>query len=77
VSLKSRKGGTAPPPTAEILEWRCARLRRAGFDSESAEWLSSGSRVDLHALIELVERGCPPPLAVRILAPLDYDGGDR
>jgi hypothetical protein len=26
---------------------------------------------DLHALIELVERGCPPALAVRILGPLD------
>jgi hypothetical protein len=24
----------------------------------------------LHALIELAERGCPPELAVRILAPL-------
>ena len=29
------------------------------------------TRYDLHALIELVERGCPPELAVRILAPLD------
>jgi len=27
--------------------------------------------VDVHALIELVERGCPPDLAARILAPLD------
>jgi hypothetical protein len=26
--------------------------------------------VRLHALIELVERGCPPQLAVRILAPI-------
>ncbi len=77
MSQKSRKGRTARPPTAEILEWRCARLRQAGFDSGSAEWLSRGSGVDLHALIELVERGCPPPLAVRILAPLDYDGDDR
>jgi len=29
---------------------------------------------DLHALIELVERGCPPALAVRILAPLEERG---
>jgi hypothetical protein len=27
--------------------------------------------VDVHALIELVERGCRPELAARILAPLD------
>jgi hypothetical protein len=26
---------------------------------------------DLHALLELVDRGCAPDLAVRILAPLD------
>jgi hypothetical protein len=28
-------------------------------------------RRDLHALLELVAAGCPPELAVRILAPLD------
>jgi hypothetical protein len=28
-------------------------------------------RYDVHAVIELVERGCPPDLATRILAPLD------
>jgi hypothetical protein len=32
--------------------------------------------MDLHALIELVERGCPPPLAARILAPLDHERHD-
>ena len=26
--------------------------------------------MDLHALLELVDRGCPPRLAVRILAPI-------
>jgi hypothetical protein len=46
-------------------------LRKAGFDSELAERLSRECAVDLHALIELVERGCPPPLAARIVAPLD------
>jgi hypothetical protein len=29
--------------------------------------------MDLHALIGLVERGCPPPLAARILAPLEHE----
>jgi hypothetical protein len=29
--------------------------------------------LDLHALIELIERGCPPGLAARILAPLDTE----
>jgi hypothetical protein len=59
--------------TAEVVAWRCTRLGNAGFDSELAEELSRERGVDLHALIELVERGCPPPLAARILAPLDDD----
>jgi hypothetical protein len=27
--------------------------------------------VDLHDLLNLIDRGCPPPLAARILTPLD------
>ena len=57
--------------TADIVSWRRTRLGAAGFDGELAEDLSRERGVDLHALIELVERGCPPPLAARILAPLD------
>jgi hypothetical protein len=30
--------------------------------------------MDLHALLELVDRGCPPALAARILAPLEPGG---
>jgi hypothetical protein len=56
----------------EIVAWRRKRLRQAGFDDELAEQLSRECAVDLHALIELVERGCPPPLAARILAPLEH-----
>jgi len=55
---------------AEVVTWRRARLQKAGFDAALAAHLSYDSGVDLHALIELVERGCPPPLAARILAPL-------
>jgi hypothetical protein len=29
--------------------------------------------VDVHALLELVDRGCPPVLAARIMAPLDWE----
>jgi hypothetical protein len=43
----------------------------AGFTSPAAARLAADLRFDLHALIELVERGCAPELAVRILAPLD------
>lgn len=58
---------------ADVVAWRRARLRNAGFDSELADQLSRECAVDLHALIELVERGCPPQLAARILAPLEHE----
>jgi hypothetical protein len=73
VSLRS---GETARSSARIVEWRRARLRQAGFDGALAEQLSSECGVDLHQLIELVERGCPPPLAARILAPLDTERRD-
>ena len=56
-----------------MVAWRRARLRKAGFDSALTEELSQECAVDLHALIGLVERGCPPPLAARIMAPFDHE----
>jgi hypothetical protein len=54
-----------------VVAWRRRRLERAGFESGLADALAADRRADLHALLELVDRGCPPALAVRILAPLD------
>jgi hypothetical protein len=54
-----------------VVGWRRDQLRAAGFPGGLAEVIAGDWRFDLHALIELVERGCPPPLAARILAPLD------
>jgi hypothetical protein len=53
------------------LQWRAQRLLSAGFDPELADRLAGQAEVDLHALLELIDRGCPPHLAARILAPLD------
>jgi len=50
-----------------IESWRGERLRSAGFTPEAAEQLAGRHDVDLHDAIELVERGCPPDVAVRIL----------
>lgn len=55
----------------EVVSWRRDQLVHAGFTLPVAARLSSDPHYDLHALIELVERGCPPELAVRILAPLE------
>jgi hypothetical protein len=62
-----------PASRDELIAWRRAQLIRAGFDSTLAASLATERAIDLHALIELVERGCPPPLAARILAPLDHE----
>ena len=75
VNPRTEDEAAARQETAGVVAWRRARLRKAGFDTELAEELSRASDVDLHALIKLVERGCPPPLAARILAPLDHKDG--
>jgi hypothetical protein len=55
----------------ELVRWRSTRLAQAGFPPQLADRVANDPRYDLHALIELVERGCQPELAVRILTPLD------
>jgi len=64
---------TTAPAGAEVFRWRRDQLVAAGFRPSLATAVALESRYDLHALIELVERGCPPPLAVRILAPLELE----
>jgi hypothetical protein len=55
----------------EVVRWRREQLTDSGFPLSVAARLADDSRYDLHALIELVERGCPHHLAARIAAPLD------
>lgn len=57
------------------MAWRRRRLLDAGFSYDLADELAADRRMDLHALLELVERGCPPTLAARILAPADEEWG--
>jgi hypothetical protein len=61
-------------PELQIVAWRRRRLLDAGFDDDLAAELAADRRMDLHALLQLVERGCPPALAARILAPADDEG---
>ena len=64
----TRVGDLARP---EVIDWRERQLRASGFPSSLAVDAALDERIDLHALIELVERGCPPDLAIRIIAPLE------
>jgi hypothetical protein len=57
-----------------VVAWRRAQLVQSGFPRPLAERLAHDPEYDLHELIGLVERGCPPDLAVRIAAPL-HSGG--
>jgi hypothetical protein len=57
------------------VRWRARRLLSAGFPPDLAERLARQRGVDLHELLELVDRGCPPHLAGRILAPMDSEPG--
>jgi hypothetical protein len=56
-----------------VIAWRRTQLVRSGFPEEAAAGVADDDRYDLHRLVELVERGCPPELALRILAPLEED----
>ena len=55
----------------QFVAWRRDRLIAAGFPLPLASAVARDSRHDVHSLLELVERGCSPDLAVRISWPLD------
>lgn len=48
-------------------DWRLKRLLDAGFPIEQASEIAIRSDIDLHQALQLVERGCDPELAARIL----------
>ena len=50
---------TAAGSSTAVVEWRRERLLEAGVAPEAAANLAWDCRIDLHALLELIERGCP------------------
>jgi hypothetical protein len=50
-----------------VEHWRAEALEKVGFDPISAVELAARHDVDLHRALALVESGCPPETAVRIL----------
>ena len=54
-----------------VLAWRTQRLEDAGFERASAAEIAEHRGFDLHALLDLIDRGCPPELAARIVHPLE------
>lgn len=50
-----------------VTAWRACELLKAGYEPTIAVELAEHPEIDLHGALELVERGCPPDLAARIL----------
>ena len=64
---------TKPGDLHTVVQWRRAQLIEAGLPPELAAPVARDERYDLHELIALVEHGCAPALAVRILEPGEQD----
>lgn len=62
---------TSAAQRATIGEWRRRRLTVAGFEPHLAAQLADEPAIDLHELLTLLDHGCAPKLAARIVAPLD------
>jgi hypothetical protein len=75
VPPKMQAVAPARVPTSDVEAWRLRRLVDGGFPLPLALQLAATPGVDLHALLGLVDRGCPPELAARILAPVDDANG--
>jgi len=55
------------PEHERVERWRAEALERAGYAPAVAAKLAARTDIDLHHAIDLIERGCPPETAVRIL----------
>lgn len=51
----------------QIELWRSEELERAGYSHRAAGRLAARHDIDLHLAVRLLERGCPPELALKIL----------
>lgn len=72
----TRRAPSAAVPAggSAIDDWRRRRLAAAGFEPRLAARLAAEPAIDLHELLLLLDGGCPPELAARIVAPLDGEG---
>lgn len=58
---------TLTDPPDPLTTWRTQQLQNLGYHPDDADlWANLG--LDWHALATLINQGCPPNLAIRILA---------
>jgi hypothetical protein len=75
--MSPRRTSSDPAAPSALVQWRRRCLLAAGFPGELADVLAGDLEADLHRLLALTDRGCPPRLAARILAPLNGDTGSH
>lgn len=51
----------------KIERWRAEELERAGYGTRAAGRLAARHDIDLHRAVGLLDQGCPPELALKIL----------
>jgi hypothetical protein len=51
----------------KIERWRAEELERAGYGMRAAGRLATRHDVDLHLAVGLLDQGCSPELALKIL----------
>jgi hypothetical protein len=70
--MRAFKSQVDPPAQPDhVVAWRVQHLRAAGCSARLADAVAHDGRYDLHELLGLIDRGCPPELAARTLAPLE------
>jgi hypothetical protein len=69
--MRDASGPRRARSAEDIAAWRVEQLLAARFPAPLAREVARDPAYELPALLDLIERGCPPELAVRILAPLD------
>jgi hypothetical protein len=50
-----------------VTQWRIEELGRVGYTPEAALVIALDAGVDLHQAVDLLHRGCPHDVALRIL----------
>jgi hypothetical protein len=50
-----------------IERWRAGELIRAGYEPDAAAAMAARHDIDIHYAADLLRRGCPMEVAVRIL----------
>ena len=60
---------TGNPGVDPVIRWRIQRLMAAGVQPALASRVARVRGFDIHAVLDLLDRGCPVELALRIIDP--------